>query len=340
MILPSRSVRVPLLLAILGGLLAQAATPSPPAGQDDSLSTILAPEAEVVKLAGGMLFTEGPVWIPDGGGVPDGGYLLFSDVPGDEIRKWKDGVLTSFRKPSRNANGNRLDDRGRLITCEHGSRTVTRSVLGEEGIGEVETLIGEFEGFEFNSPNDLAIRSDGTIWFTDPHYGLGARERELDDNNVFCFQPATGEIFIVARDFDMPNGVCLSPDEKRLFVADSGKPRHIRGFEVAKDGSLSEGEVFARIEVGAPDGIRCDREGRLFSSAGDGVQVFAPDGDLLGKILVPESPSNLCFGGPQGTTLFMTARTSIYSVELRVAGRDWNPKERGFLAQDDGGNGD
>ena len=276
-----------------------------------------APVGEVVKLAGDMVFTEGPVWIPDGQ------YLLLSDVPGNEMKKWEDGKLTTFRKPSNNANGNRLDEKGRLVTCEHHSRTVTRT----DAEGKVETLIADFEGMKFNSPNDLVIRSDGTIWFTDPHYGLGQREREIDENNVFCYRPKTKELFIVAGDFDMPNGLALSPDEKKLYVADSGKPRHIRVFEVAKDGSLSKGKVFCKLDKGAPDGIRCDVKGRLFSSAGDGVRVYSPEGRLIGLIPVPEVPSNLCFGGPEGKTLFITARTSLYSVELDAPGRDFVEKK-------------
>jgi len=298
--------------------------PQEPVAED--LAGILAPEAKVEQLATGFIFTEGPVW------VPDGEYLLFSDVPGDEIRKWKDGKVTSYRKPSHNANGNRLDGKGRLITCEHGSRTLTRT----DAEGKVETLIGDFDGLKLNSPNDLAVRSDGTIWFSDPDYGVGKREREIDENFVFCFQPDSGELFIAAEGFRKPNGVCLSPDEKRLYVADSGGPRHIRVFDVARDGSLTGGEVFAKIDIGAPDGMRCDRAGRLFSSAGDGVHVFAPDGKLLGKILVPESPSNLCFGGEEGTTLFMTARTSIYAIEVRTAGRDWNPALRAPVPEEEG----
>lgn len=276
-----------------------------------------APVGEVVQLATGMVFTEGPVW------MPDGEYLLLSDVPGDEMKKWKDGELTTFRKPSHNANGNRIDEEGRLVTCEHGSRTVTRT----DSEGKVETLIADFEGLKFNSPNDLVIRSDGTIWFTDPHYGLGQREREIEKNNVYCWRPKTRDVFVVVTDFVMPNGAALSPDEKKLYVADSGKPCHIRVFDVAKDGSLSNGKVFCKIDVGGPDGIRCDAKGRLFSSAGDGVHVFSPEGRLLGRIPVPETPSNLCFGGSDGKTLFITARKSLYSVELDTRGRDFVEKK-------------
>jgi gluconolactonase len=279
---------------------------------------ILAEKAQVVKLAGDMQFTEGPVW------VPDGNYLVFSDIPADELKRWKDGKLTTFRKPSRNANGNLLDEKGALITCEHGSRTLTLT----DNKGNCETLVGDFKGKKLNSPNDLAIRSDGMIWFTDPPYGLRGRPRELEKNNVFCFDRESGTLKVVASDFDRPNGICLSPKEDRLYIADSGKPRHIRVFDVSPDGSLAKGRVFCRIDNGGPDGIRCDSEGRIFSSAGDGVHVFAPEGKLLGRILVPEQPSNLCFGGPKGTTLFITARRSLYSIELKVrdARDSWREK--------------
>lgn len=270
--------------------------------------------SRVKKLAGDMQFVEGPVW------VPDGGYLLFSDIPADEIKKWQDEKLSVFRKPSRNANGNLLDGFGRLLSCEHGSRTVTRTVTRTAKDGTVETLIGSYQGKKFNSPNDIAVRSDGTIWFTDPPYGLKKRTKELNRNNVFCYQPDSGKVVIVVSDFDKPNGICLSPDEKRIYIADSGKPRHIRVFDVAPDGSLSNGRVFCSIERGAPDGIRCDAAGRVFSSSADGIEIFTPAGGLIGKILVPEIPANLCFGGAGGKTLFITARTSLYSIELDVAG--------------------
>ncbi|MEW6073504.1 MAG: SMP-30/gluconolactonase/LRE family protein [Planctomycetota bacterium] len=284
--------------------------PAPPA---DPLAGILAPRAKVAKLAGGLRFTEGPVWIRDGG------YLVFSDVAGDEMKKWDGKELTSFRRPSHRANGNRLDAEGRLVTCEHETRRLTRT----DREGKVEVLVEGWEGHRFHSPNDLVIGKDGTIWFTDPPYGLGERERELEGNFVFRFRPATGELAVVVRDFDRPNGVELSPDEKRLYVADSGAPRCIRAFDIAKDGTLSGGDVFARIDAGVPDGIRCDEAGRLYSSAGDGVHVFDAAGKLLGRIPVPEQPSNLCFGGPAGKTLYITARMSLYSIELAVAGREF-----------------
>lgn len=274
---------------------------------------VVSPTAKVMKLASGMKFTEGPVWLK-----AEGGYLVFSNIPDDELKKWspKDG-LTSFRKPSFNANGNTLDGQGRLISCEHTGRRV--SILAKNG--ELQTLVDHFAGKKFNSPNDAVVKSDGTVWFTDPPYGLPKGEtKEQDGNYVYRFDPKTKVTTIVSREFDMPNGLCFSPDEKKLYVADSGKPRSIRVFAVRRNGTLAEGEVFCQLNNGVPDGIRCDAQGRVFSSAGDGIHVFELDGTLIGKILVPESPANLCFGGEDGKTLFITARESLYSIQLLTKG--------------------
>lgn len=274
---------------------------------------IVPPNSKLERLATDMKFTEGPVWL-----AQDGGCLVFSDIPADELKKWtaKDGLAT-FRKPSQNANGNTVDRQGRLITCEHTGRRL--SIL--ETDGTLRTLVDQYAGKKFNSPNDAIVKSDGTVWFTDPPYGLprGAT-KEQDGNYVFRFDPKTKTATVVVKDFDMPNGLCFSPDEGKLYIADSGKPRHIRVFDVQKDGTVKGGAVFCQIDKGGPDGIRCDEQGRIFSSAGDGVHIFAPDGKLIGKILVPETPANLCFGGKDGKTLFITARTSLYSIPLLVKG--------------------
>ena len=280
----------------------------------DTLARIVPPGAQVQKLAGNMGFTEGPVWTN-----ADGGYLVFSDIPADELKKWTPaGGLSTFRKPSQKANGNTRDAAGRLLTCEHFGRRVSRL----EPDGTLTVLVDRYRGKRLNSPNDLVVKSDGTIWFTDPPYGLRRRKKELSGHFVFRFDPKSQTLIVVANDFDRPNGLCFSPDEKKLYIADSGKPKHIRVFDVRPDGTLSGGQVFCKIDRGSPDGIRCDRQGRVFSSAKDGVQIFAPDGRLIGKIPVPESPSNLCFGGPDGKTLFITARKSLYSIQLKVRGAD------------------
>ena len=265
-------------------------------------------DAKVEKLATGFHFTEGPVWVPR-----DGGFLVFSDIPADELKKWtvKDGV-TTFRKPSLESNGNTVDAKGTVLSCEHKGRKVVRI----ERNGNVSTLIDSFDGKKLNSPNDLVVKRDGTIWFTDPDYGLGKREREVAGNFVYRFDSKSKEISAVATNFVEPNGLCFSPDEKVLYVADSGAPRHIRAFDVSTDGTLANSRVFCSIDVGVPDGIRCDKEGRVWSSAGDGVHIFMPDGTLIAKILLPETAANLCFGGSDQHTLFITATASLYAVEL------------------------
>ena len=279
----------------------------------DPLPQHLPPDARVEQLATGMKFTEGPVWTDD-----DGGYLVFSDIPSNELKRWdaKNG-LASFRADSRNTNGNTRDLQGRLISCEHSARRVTRT----EKDGSITVLAEQFEGKRFNSPNDPVVKSDGTIWFTDPTYGLPRGEpKELDGNYVFRLDPQTRQVTKVADGFDQPNGLCFSPDEKTLYIADSGRPHHIRAFDVREDGTLDGGRIFCVIDTGGPDGIRCDERGNVWSSAGDGVHIFAPDGKLLGRIKTPQTPANLCFGGEDGRTLFITARTSLYAVETNVRG--------------------
>ncbi len=274
---------------------------------------LLSPEAKLTAVATGFGFTEGPVWFDDAG-VSGGGYLVFSDIPADALKRWdeKSGV-TTFRKPSHSINGNTRTRDGRLVSCEQDNRRV---VITEKD-GTIKTVADQFEGKQFNSPNDVVVCSDGSIWFTDPTYGLSrGQKREIDKQGVYRAAP-DGSVKCVVDDFDMPNGLCFSPDEKRLYIDDSGKPHHIRVFDV--DGSeLKNGRVFCVIDKGVPDGIRCDQRGNVWSSAGDGVQIYSPEGKLLGKIPVPESPANLCFGGADGKTLFITARKSLYSIHVNV----------------------
>jgi len=231
------------------------------------------------------------------------------------LKKWsnQDG-LSTFRKPSQNANGNTIDRQGRLMTAEHGARRV--SVTAQDGT--VTTVVDQYNGKKLNSPNDVVMKSDGTIWFTDPDYGLSDRPKEQPGNYVYRFNPKNRELHPVATDFDKPNGLCFSPNESKLYVADSGRPRHIRVFQVNSDGTLTNGKVLAKIDRGGPDGIRCDRDGRIWSSAGDGIHIFSSEGGLIGKILVPEAPANLGFGGQDGKTLFITARKSLYSIQTSV----------------------
>ncbi|MBI4662247.1 MAG: SMP-30/gluconolactonase/LRE family protein [Verrucomicrobia bacterium] len=266
---------------------------------------VLPAGAKVERLATGFGFVEGPVWISR-----DGGFLVFSDINNNRLNQWKPGFGASiFRQRSNQANGNTLDQQGRLITCEHAGRRVSRT----EADGTIITLADRYDGRTLNAPNDIAVKSDGTFWFTDPNYGLGQTQR---GRYVFRFDPAVGNasLFTVATNFDQPNGICFSPDEKRLYIADSGGPHHVRVFDVLPNNTLANGRVFAVINPGAPDGMRTDSQGRLFSSAGDGVQVFGTNGVLLGKILTRETAANVCFGGPKNEMMFITAQTSLYGI--------------------------
>ena len=271
---------------------------------------IFAADAMVKQLADNLRFSEGPVWM---GGAE--GFLVFSDIPADRLMRWDEkGGVSIFRTPSSQTNGNTLDLQGRLVSAEHWGRRVSITLRD----GTVMPLVEDHQGRKFNSPNDVVVRSDGTLWFTDPDYGLRGRPKEQTGNHVYRFDPLTDEVTVVADDFDRPNGLCFSPDEKLLYIADSGRPKHIRVFPVG-DGKLEgEGRVFVKLDVGGPDGIRCDVDGRIWSSSGDGVQVFSPDGSRIARVLLPKGGANLAFGGPDGKTLFVTARNFLFSVETGV----------------------
>ncbi len=268
-------------------------------------------DAAVEKLSGDFKFTEGPAW------NPVRGFLVFSDIPASRIYQYDAAGHKAdvFRDPSENANGNFYDSAGALYTCEHGARRV--SVQHPDG--KIEVLVDRYEGKLFNSPNDIVVKNDGTVWFTDPTYGLSGRPKEQTANNVYCFDPRSRELRAVVSDFDQPNGLCFSPDESRLYIADSGKPRYVRVFDVNADNRLLNSRVFCKIDKGVPDGMRCDRHGNLFSTSADSIQIFSPSGELLGKIPVPETPANLCFAGPEWNDLYITARTSLYHIKLTTA---------------------
>ena len=281
----------------------------------EEFKKIIPEGAKVQKEASGFGFVEGPTWIKSGAG-----YLVFSDIPNNKIMKWtaKDGI-TVFREDSKNSNGNTTDPDGLLVTAHHGSRSVTRT----EKDGKMTTLADKYNDKALNSPNDVVVKSDGTVWFTDPDYGIPkGQTKEQDGNWVYRFDPKNKELKVLFMEkiFDKPNGLAFSPDEKLLYIADSGAPRLIRSFEVRDDGTVVGGEVFCKIDKGGPDGIRCDSDGRVWSSAGDGVHIFDAKGKLIGKILVPETPANLCFGGEDGKTLFITARKSLYSIKTNITG--------------------
>jgi len=271
---------------------------------DSSWSDIIDSSTKVEKVVGDLKFTEGPVWFKDGS-------LVFSDIPADTLYSWKDGKLAVFLKPSQNANGNTLDRQGRLVSCHHGSRSVTRI----EKDGKVVTLADSYEGKKLNSPNDLAIRSTGDIYFSDPPYGIRKDQEELGFYGVYRIDPK-GALHLLLKDFVKPNGLVFSPDEKVLYIADTDKA-HVRAFNVAKDGTLSGDRVFCSVKN--PDGMRMDVHGNLFVAALDGVRVYAPSGEGLGVISVPEQPANLAFA-EDGHTLYITARTGLYKVRLKTKG--------------------
>jgi gluconolactonase len=292
---------------------------------DDRFNECVKTSAQLDKLFEECRWAEGPAYFPAGR------YLVWSDIPNDRMLRWDEttGTVGVFRQPSNYSNGNTVDRNGRLITCEHGTRRVTRT----EHDGSITVLADRFQGKRLNSPNDVVERSDGSVWFTDPAYGIdgdyeGYRaESEIGGCHVYRIDPVSGECQIVADDFVRPNGLAFSPDERKLYVSDTGAshvpngPRHIRVFDVSEDGTkLSGGEVFATCTAGSFDGFRLDYAGRIWASADDGVHCYHPDGTLLGKVLVPEAVANVEFGGPRRNRLFICATTSLYAILLPVTG--------------------
>lgn len=290
---------------------------------DTRFRRLLQPNAIFEKLAGGCMWTEGPVWFPAGE------FLVWSDIPNSRMLRWVPGMgVGVFRANSNFSNGNTLDRESRLVTCEHGTRRVTRT----EHDGRITVIADRYEGRRLNSPNDVIVHSDGSVWFTDPDYGIlsdyeGYRApSEIGACNVYRVSPENGAVERVADDFTKPNGLAFSPDESRLYIADSGAshvengPHHIRVCDVEAGGRLRNGRVFVTVSPGIPDGMRVDEQGNLWTSAGDGIHCYAPDGTLLGKILVPETVANLVFGGPHRNRLFIAASTSVYSLYVGVRG--------------------
>ncbi|GAB3934548.1 SMP-30/gluconolactonase/LRE family protein [Kribbella albertanoniae] len=267
------------------------------------------------RLWTGGRWVEGPVY------SPAGRYLLWSDIPNDRILRWDETSyqVSAFRAPAGNTNGHTLDQQGRLVSCEHGNRRVTRT----EHNGRISVLADNYEGHRFNSPNDVVVKRDGSIWFTDPSYGISSDyegyKGEIETEGCHVYRvSADGGLTRVADDFDGPNGIAFSPDESLIYITDTERA-HMRVFTVEGD-RISGGEVFAECGNGAFDGIRIDTVGRVWASAADGVHVYHPDGTLLGKLLVPETVSNLTFGGAKRNRLFITATTSVYSLFTTVNG--------------------
>ncbi|MEB3333094.1 MAG: SMP-30/gluconolactonase/LRE family protein [Synechococcaceae cyanobacterium] len=290
---------------------------------DPRFGSLVLFNAELELLADGFRWLEGPVWFGDHQ------CLLFNDIPNNRTMRWSErhGVSV-FCEPSAFANGQTRDRQGRLITCHHQSRCLTRL----EYDGSSTTLVSHADGKRLNAPNDVVVKRDGTLWFSDPLYGLmnayeGGRQVSEQPPALYRFDPASGELLRMASDFDGPNGLAFSPDERRLYVAESGAPgaaeprQCIRVFELSEDGrSLSGGEPFHTIKPGWADGFRVDEHGNLWCGAADGVHCISPEGVLLGKVLVPKRVSNLCFGDRFGSRLFLCASTALYALFTNTSG--------------------
>jgi len=285
--------------------------------------------AAVERLWTGARWAEGPVWIGDGR------YLLFSDIPNNRMMRWTEetGEVTVFRSPSNYSNGNFRDREGRLLTCEHDTRRVTRT----EHNGTITVLMDSFQGKKLNAPNDIVVHSDEAIWFSDPGYGImgnyeGHKAAFELPTAVYRLDPKTREATVVVGDLDKPNGLCFSPDEKKLYVVDTGVPKKasdphpIYVYDVVDGVRLNGRKLFADMSPGSSDGIRCDVDGNVWSAAGwgadgfNGVHIFAPDGKLIGKIHLPETCANICFGGAKKNRLFMAASQSLYAVYVGTEG--------------------
>lgn len=293
---------------------------------DERFAAKILGSAALEEIYTGCRWAEGPVWFGDHD------CLYFSDIPNQRMLRYlpSDNSVSVFRQPSNFVNGHTRDTLGRLVSCEHGTRRVTRT----EADGSITVLADAFDGKKLNSPNDVVVSNDGAIWFTDPSYGIMsdyegyAAPEEQPCRGVYRVDPSTGDVTRVADDFTQPNGLAFSPDETKLYIADSAAshdataPRQVRVFDVV-DGQLSNGRSFAILEFGVPDGLRVDSEGFVWISGGPAVHVYAPDDTLVGRLRVPQTVANLTFGGPRRNRLFITATQSLYSlyVNARGAGR-------------------
>ena len=301
--------------------------PAPRIVRDPRFNRLVPAAARLERIAGGFEWAEGPVWLPDEDA------LVWSDIPNNRVLRWEaaDGAITTVHQPSDFANGHTLDHDGAILACEHGTRRVSR----QEPDGSRTTLVDRYEGKRFNSPNDLVVASDGAIWFTDPPYGIVSdregytSDPELDACYVFRLDRASGALEIVTDALIDPNGLAFSPDESVLYVADTSSGRvahgkhHILAFDVL-DGTggrwLGPPRLFRTIDPGAPDGLRVDVDGNVWTSAGDGVHVLTPEGVELGRILTPEPAANVTFGGRDGRTLFITASSTLWSIRVGIRG--------------------
>jgi gluconolactonase len=289
---------------------------------DQRFAHLVLPNADLECLWEGFRWLEGPVWFADHE------MLLFSDIPNNRVMRWVEGGMSVFRSPSDFENGHARDVQGRLISCSHHGRSITRSELD----GSVAVLADRYKNKRLNSPNDVAVKSDGSIWFTDPPYGIntdyeGGKQVSELPANVYRLEPDSGALDIVAEDFTGPNGLCFSPDESRLYITETGAQfaasptRHIRVFTVGANGKSLHGEkIFYKVEPGYADGICCDEIGNIWSSAGDGVHCISPEGELLGKIQVGTTVSNMAFGGRHRSRLFICAGTMLYALYTNTRG--------------------
>ncbi|MEG5018362.1 MULTISPECIES: SMP-30/gluconolactonase/LRE family protein [unclassified Microcoleus] len=278
----------------------------------NTMQSILDDSAKLEKLASNFQFIEGPIWHPDG-------FLLFSDIPANIIYKFgSNQQVEVFRRPSGKANGNTLDKENRLLTGEHENRRVSRT----EKDGKVITLADRYEGKRLNSPNDLVVKSDGSIYFTDPSYGVSKEQEELGFYGVYRLAP-DGKLTLLVKDLVLPNGIAFSPDEQKLYVNNS-EAGYIAVFDVKPDGTVTNQQLFAELkdasQRGVPDGLKVDVEGNVYSTGPGGVWIFSPDGKLLGKISVPETATNLAWGESDRKTLYITGSTSLYRIRLKIAG--------------------
>lgn len=292
--------------------------------RDPRFQALIIGHARLETLWTGSRWAEGPVY------VPAAKALVWSDIPNDRLLRYDEtsGAVSVFEQPCGYQNGHALDAEGRIVACEHGGRRISR--LGHDGVWT--ELVARTDGRRFNSPNDVVVKSDGTIWFSDPTYGINsayeghAAESEIGACHVWCFDPRDGSLRAVVTDMVRPNGLAFSPDERLLYVAETGAshvpdlPAVIRAYDLEADGTVSGGRVFATSPAGFYDGFRSDRHGNIWASTADAVAVHAPDGTLIGRIPVPELVSNLTFGGPKRNRLYITAQTSLYAIYVNAHG--------------------
>jgi gluconolactonase len=290
---------------------------------ESDFENLISKDAEGEILGSGYEWAEGPCWFNDGQ------FLIWSDIPNNRILQWAEGLgVRDFRNPSGFTNGHFRDHQGRLVSCSHGNRRVERT----EPDGSITVIADAYEGKRLNSPNDVVVKSDGTIWFTDPPYGILSNregyksEQEQDGCYVYCFDPQSAALKIVVDDFGKPNGLCFSPDESLMYISDSAyshdksAPHHIRVFDVQAGNTLSGGDVFVEVNPGLPDGFRCDEHGNVWTSAGDGVHCYTPSGVLLGKIITGEVTANVTFGGPDRNRLFIAANHELVVIDTKAKG--------------------